>query len=80
MDCVPDDLRHAGTYHYIGDTIAALIDQVAQQTAGDDSATALSTLTAHLVDLGAPRCTEDAAWCRLALEASRRGEPLTVVV
>jgi hypothetical protein len=62
MDFVPNELRHAGTYRYIGDTIAALIEQVAQQTAGDDSETALSTLNAHLVELGAARCTEDAAW------------------
>jgi hypothetical protein len=80
MEYVPNGLRLASTYRYIGDTIAELIDQVARESAGDDVETAVTTLTAHLIDLGAARCTEDPAWCRYALEASRRGEPIIVVV
>jgi hypothetical protein len=37
-------------------------------------------LNSQLAAFGAARVTEDAAWCRYALEASRRGEPLSVVV
>jgi hypothetical protein len=61
MGYVPNDLRLASTYRYIGDTIAELIDRVARESAGDDIETALTILTAHLVDVGAARCTEDPA-------------------
>jgi hypothetical protein len=80
MQMVPDDMNHVGTFRYIGDTVSDVIQHVARRTAGDDEETAVAQLNSQLAAFGAARVTEDAAWCRYALEASRRGEPLSVVV
>lgn len=80
MQLMPEDMQLVGTYRYIGDTLGDVIDNVARRTADDDMETAVAALNAQLAAFGAIRVTEDAAWCRYAIDASRRGEPLSIVV
>jgi phage tail sheath protein FI len=74
------DADVVGTYRYIGDTLSDVISHLARRTADEDMDTAVASLTAQLAAFGASRVAEDAAWCRYAIDASRRGEPLTVVL
>lgn len=68
------------TYEYIGDKAFGIINDVARRITAGDLDTAVEELETQFLALGAPRATEDRAWCRYALEASCRGEPLAIVV
>jgi hypothetical protein len=80
MQIVPDDMHSAGTYRYIGDTLGDVITHVARRTVDDDLDTAVEVLKSQLVAFGASRVADDSAWCRYAVDAARRGEPLSIVV
>jgi hypothetical protein len=80
MQIVRDESNLVGSYVYIGDRLAEVIHRVARGIADDDIDAGFEALSRQLEDMGASRFTEDAAWCRYALNASRRGEPLTVVL
>jgi hypothetical protein len=80
MQIIPDDMNLAGSYRYIGDTLSDVIANVARRTVNDDMDTAVEQLNSQLVAFGAVKVTDDAAWCRYAIDASRRGEPLSIVI